>query len=243
MIRQARFAKSIRFFKEGFLNRWGLTDYSNNQESCIFVGIYRSEDVDVVNNHKGFKLIWNTGRIRDCFKNIDPINVVVMENTIDCELIKGLYKIKRANIEIKDFSLFKLSELGNKVYCYLGNAKGKFVMGFDLMKEVEKEIKYEIIQGFQGNTIEFVRDNIYNECFVNLKPNLTGGITSAVELALMGRRTISNTIAPFCMGYKSVEDIVRIINEESKKIGIIQASKLGNYFDTGEEWREEKFWL
>ena len=59
----------------------------------------------------------------------------------------------------------------------------------------------------------------------------------------MGRRTISNTIAPFCMGYKSVEDIVRIINEESKKIGIIQASKLGNYFDTGEEWREEKFWL
>jgi hypothetical protein len=248
MINQCRFSKSVAFFQEDFMKKWNLVPYHNTNAPAIFVGVYRPEDVAAINNHKGFKVVCNTGKLRDIFLNINPKNVVVTATMGGCvdtsnDILKLKYKFKTCSFPIKDFSSFKPNPLGEKVYCYLGNESGKFVMGYEIAKQVQKRIPFEIIIGMQGNSMDFVKQNFYDKCFINLKPSVTGGLTSATELAYMGRYTISNSITPFCKKFNCVDDIIKIIYQESVKIGTIQPSVVGDFFTTGNEWKEVKFWL
>lgn len=241
MVKQVRFSESVKFFEQGFLNRWNLDSYYNIHEPCFFAGVYDSNDIKIINTHKGFKVIWNTGRIRDIFTMINPENVIVMDSgVIDHSSIKGKYKIKKASIQIKDFSMFKPGVLGDKIYCYLGDTASKEIMGFSFMEKLKMKTPFDIIYGFLGNNIEFVKEQYYDKCFVNIKPNVIGGITTAAELAYMGRMTISNTKTPFCINYKN--DILDIITKESKKIGTLQSSMIGDFYNIGDEWKQVKFW-
>jgi hypothetical protein len=69
-------------------------------------------------------------------------------------------------------------------------------------------------------------------------------------MGLMGRKTIIknnyiNTIQridfPNFIYYETIDDIVKIINEESKKIGTIQPSI--NAHNVGDEWLNLNFWI
>ena len=241
MIKQVRFSDGVRFFEVGFCRKWDVNIYSDINAPCLFVGVYFPVDVEAINKHKGFKVIWNTGRIRDIFTMINCKNVVVMDSgVIDHSSIKGKYKIKKASIQIKDFSMFKPGVLGDKIYCYLGDIASKEIMGFSFMEKLKMKTPFDIIYGFLGNSIEFVKEQYYDKCFVNIKPNVIGGITTAAELAYMGRMTISNTKTPFCINYK--DDILDIITKESKKIGTLQSSMIGDFYNIGDEWKQVKFW-
>jgi len=240
MITQARFARGVKFFERDFLNRWDLNGYHNSQGSCFFAGVYSDEDVRFINAHKGFKVVWNPGRKRDVFDNLNDDIVVMIGNGIDADISN--YKSKRVNIEIKDFSMFKPVPLGMFVYAYLGKSKYKEMYGYDLVKEVEKKIPYKILQGYLGNEMDFVKREYYDKAFINLKINLTGGLTTATEMALMGRKTISNTKVVFCEPYQDIDDIVNLIMAESLLIGKLPTSKLPEGFFTGKEWLSEKFW-
>jgi hypothetical protein len=115
-------------------------------------------------------------------------------------------------------------------------------MGYQFVLELKEYIPFRIIYGYQGNSINYVRDHFYNECFVNLKPNIVGGFTTAQELAYMGRKTISNSKASFCIPYKNVKEAARAVMEEAKKIGTIQPSCIGDYFNIDKEWKQVAFW-
>jgi hypothetical protein len=242
MINQVKFSRSVQFFEKGFCKRWSVDFYKDIDKPCLFVGLYRQEDIDVINQHNGFKVVWLTGKIQKVFQQLNPDNLVILiSNGVDV-CIPAEYKVKQGNIQIKDFSMFKPNKLGNKIYCYLGNGKGKHIMGYDLINQLKLLVEYKIIEGYQGHSMEQVKNNYYDNCFVNVKPNLTGGLTSAIELAKMGRYTISNSKALFCKNYEGLEDMVKLIEIESKKIGTIQPSLIDGYFNIGEEWKQEKFW-
>ena len=246
MIKQVRFSKSVKFFKPGFCKYWDVVDYHDVNAPCLFVGVYNMDDVAVLNAHKGLKIIWQTGSIKSCFSKVSPVNAVVKLKSVDkkeYESIKKVFKTKEAYFPIKDFSGFtKPVPLGNKIYCYLGHKKGRAVMGGALIDEIKKYVPFEIIEGYLGHDMEYVKEHYYNHCFVNIKPNVSGGFTTATELAYMGRWTISNANAPFCKPYDTILDIVKLIFEESEKIGTIQPSCVGDLFDTGKEWKNEEFW-
>ena len=242
MIKQVRFSNSVKFFEKGFCERWNMHPYNDINAPCFFAGVYSQEDVDVINKHKAFKVILNTGKVREIFLNINKKNVIVMEGWINCDFIKFKYPMKHVYIPLKDFSMFKPNTMGKKVYCYLGNKAMQDSMGFGLMEKLKKAIPYEVIYGYQGHPIEFVKKNYYDECFVNIKPNIVGGFTTAQELAHMGRMTISNALAPFCKPYSDIAEICHLINKESKKIGTIQPSCMGKFYNTGDEWKQVKFW-
>ena len=55
-IRQAKFSGGVKFFEQGFLDRWGLERYNNIHEPCFFAGVNTDEDVKIINAHKGFKV-------------------------------------------------------------------------------------------------------------------------------------------------------------------------------------------
>jgi len=247
-ILQAHFSQSVKFFENDFLKRWNIKPYSNPNAPAIFLGVCRPEDVTVINNHKDFKLVCNTGKLRDIFHLINSENVVVtatMGGLADDERfnLEPTYQYKEASFEIKDFSPFLPNPLGPKVYCYLGNESGKHVMGYEVAMEVKERIPFEMIIGMQGKSMNYVKENYYDQCFVNLKPSITGGLTTACELAHMGRFTISNSKAPFCKGWETVDDIVNIINQECFKINSIQPSIIGNFFNVDKKWKEVSFWL
>ena len=52
---QAYVAPSIKFFKNDFLTKYGLVDYYDQNKPAIFFGAIESSDI--INDHKGYKLI------------------------------------------------------------------------------------------------------------------------------------------------------------------------------------------
>ena len=229
-----------------FCKRWDITTYQNANKPCLFAGVYNIEDVEIINKHKGFKVVWNPGRIRPFFTLLDSINLVVLRRmkSIDHSLIEGKYKIKTARFEIKDYSLFKPNPLGDCIYCYLNSEKFKYLYGFKEVEKLRKLTKYKILVGMLGSPIEQVRTDLYSKCFVYFKPSLTGGGSTSIELALMGRKTVSKGKGNFYLLYDSIEQACEIIENEAKNIGKTVGSVLNeNYHDTGKEWKRIKFWL
>ena len=240
MIEQVYFSHAVKPFEIDFLKRWNVSAYNDQNQPALFCGVYNDADVAIINKHKGFKLILNTGRERDCFVNIDPKNVVVCRTTMwGKEWSK--FKYVNANFELKDYSDFKPAKLGESVYIYVGNEQQKNLYFYDIAKQVESAIKYPVIYGMKKKSIDYVKENYYKNSFVNLKLNVHGGMVTATEMACMGRRSISNNDAPFCLSYKSVNDIVELIEIEAKKIGTIQKSQIGNHFFT-KDWRQLDQW-
>jgi len=247
MINQVRFADAVKVFESRFCQRWDVKEYHDPQAACFFAGVYSQKDVDVINSHRGFKIVWNTGRVRDCFYQISPASIILrgirMVDHLDT-LPQG-YRVKFANFESQDYAMFRSNPLGDKVYWYLGDETQKESYGFSIMKKVQDLIPFEIIPGIQGHTLEHVKKYYYDKCFVNVKINDIGGFTTATELACMGRYTIAKAkgSVPFYLPFWDVKDIVNLIRIESEKIGTIQSSLIGNFFDVGKEWQDENFWI
>jgi len=61
MIKQVQFSDSVKFFKEGFKERWKLNDYSRINEPAVFVGIYSTLDIAKIKLHKGNKIVFVLG--------------------------------------------------------------------------------------------------------------------------------------------------------------------------------------
>jgi len=243
MIRQARFSDKIKHFAEGFYQKWNVVPYYDINASAIFLGVYDDDDVSVINKHQGLKVVWNTGQLRGCFMRIDPKNVVVINS--DRQRIASLkerYRLKKTMFPIKDFSDFKPVPMGDKIYCYLGAERMKREYGYDVIEKFKEISPFEIIYGFLEHSVEYVRDNYYASCFINIKPSIYGGNTSAIEMAYMGRYTIANIPSPFYLGYAELDDMLAIVMNESKKIGTIPNPVIGKFFDTGDEWMDDDFW-
>lgn len=246
MINQTRFSRSVKFFEKDFCKRWDITAYKDINVPCLFSGVYNMDDVKIINNHKGFKVVWNNGRIRDIFTLLNPDNLVVLKYTdsIDHSSIEGKYKIKQARFEIKDYSLFKPNPLGDCICCYLGTETAKYRYGFEEVERLRKITKFKILISMLGKTREQLKAEIYDKSFIYFKPNLIGGVATSNELALMGRNTICNAKGEYYISYNSVEEVCEIIKNESKNIGKVMGSVLDkDYFDTGEEWKQVEFWL
>jgi hypothetical protein len=247
IIKQVRVSNNVIFFAKDLMKKWELNSYNNVNEPCLFFGVYDESDVNIIKNHKGFKLVWFTNSdSKDLINKLVSVDNLVINYTEGLNLPKGI-KFKKTSIAIKDFSNFTPTTLGDKIYCYIGNGHTGNKHGFPIVKEIEKLVDFEIIYGKIGRDLECVKQDYYNNCFININITETGrsGLTTLTEMGFMGRYSISNTLDnfPCVIRYKNTEEIVKIINEESKKIGTIQPSLLDNHFYTSEEWKNVDFWL
>jgi len=236
LIEQAYFSPHVKHFERGFLSRWELQTYCDKNAPCFFAGVYDMDDVDKINDHKGFAVVWNTGRLMDVFFNLRK-DVIVAGTDIEKDV--GGYREKKLRLEIKDFSMFKPNPLGEHVYWYMLSTADQERYGYPLYMEIKDQIDYNIILGYAKHPIEYFKENYYDRCFVNIKPCINMGITTATELAKMGRYTIGDGKFPFMLG---IDDIVNKINIEAKKIGTITRDLTDDYFTTTKEWLNVNFW-
>ena len=247
-IQQARVSGGVKNFKKGFLDRWGLKEYKNSNAPTIFVGMYNDKDIAALRAHKGFKLVWLTGADkRNAAHIMDDPKTVFKVDEAWLEWMKQNTgrlpkRFKSVRLAIKDYSMFKPMPLGDKVYCYIGKGHntGKF-MDKEL-RQVAARSGFEFFWGVQGQTIERMIDKYYSQCFINLRLNPLAGGTTATELAYMGRRSVSNRPEGWYLNWETVDDVVRLIEEESKKIGTTPPSFIPDDYFVGREWLETEFW-
>jgi predicted O-methyltransferase YrrM len=249
-IEQLHISPELIFFKENFLKKYKLLEYKDKEKPTLFFGLYNHGDL--IDDHKGLKFLLPSSP-----KDIPKIKNY--ENTffICSDDYKLPQNVKRKSLtpQIKDYTIFNPTPLGNKVYLYSGFQNGWNLNNINLINEIQKRIDYEIITTSHLNLtdyydIDYLKTNYYDESFINLNLTDFHGLSTVIEMGLMGRKTIIknnyiNTIQridfPNFIYYETIDDIVKIINEESKKIGTIQPSI--NAHNVGDEWLNLNFWI
>ena len=247
-ITQASIGPTVQFFKNNFLSRWNFKDYYDPNIPCVFFGAWTQSQK--IQDHKSYKIIIATTPTD--FPNWD-----IVTNTKDLFIVNSLGNdipknilCKDITIEFKDYSLFQPNILGDKIYAYTGFKNGwGDLWNIEKLNEIQKYIDYEIIHTNHDNhqeyhSIDYLKSNYYNKSFLNLNLSKENGLTTVIELGLMGRKTLMNEHYykyPSIIGYKDDEDLINQINQESKKINTIQPSI--NAHTIGDEWLNIEWWL
>lgn len=251
---QAIVGHTIQFFKKGFMGRWGFTGYIDQYKPVVLFGFRNGKYI--YENHKSYKIIIpsttddlpNFNELKNNEKTILVIDRVKYPNYYIPENVT----VKHETIEIKDYSIFRPNVLGNKIYYYSGFKNGwSGRWGEDIIKEIQKNIDYEIITTSHINKNDmydekYLKEYFYDKTFLNLNLSKGNGMTTVREMGLMGRKTITmrkdNHYKYNCIvNCESVEEIIKNIKKESKKIGTIQDSM--NSHTVGDEWLNVCYWL
>lgn len=233
--KQLRTSNAIKFFEKGFADKWKLKEYTDITAPAVFFGVYNDEDVRAVEMHLGEKIL--------VFAGADIINYERFKH-LNCISDQYIFK-KNLIIPVKSFDKFKPTTLGDKIYVYMStnddNFKNKF--RFDIVRELMNHFGTDnFIVGYHGHSIDEIITNYYSKAFVNLQLNKDAGFTTALEMAHMGRRSISNYPAPFCLGYKSVEDIIELIENEKQFINTNVTIDISKYLFDSTDWLRLDFW-
>lgn len=240
IIKQSRVSSAINHFKQGFLKKWNLSNYYDINAPAVFLGVYTDQDVLAIKNHKGFKLVVFCGRDIFNAQKFKDINCYFATGVFQKELSIYGNRVKSVNICIKDYSEFKPGPLGDKIYCYMRTKESQHQLGYKVLIELMHKIgKEQFIIGYLGNDMTKVINDYYAKSFINLNFNPVGGITSVFEMAHMGIKSVSNYKSPFTIGYESIDDIVKTIELERKKIGTIQnkvSEDAINWVKSDNEW-------
>ena len=243
---------AIGFFEQGFKKKWNLLKYFDDTKPLFFFGFHGLENF--FENHKGYKLIYpSTPTDLPNFRILKNV-----ENTIlisESSLPEGYYLPKNVIhkqevIEIKDYTIFTQGTLGDKIYYYSGFSKGWTPNPKEKIDYIQSKIDYEIITTNHVHksdmyNIEFLIENYYKKCFLNLNFSPQGnGMTTTREFSLMGVKTLTFE-NPY--SYKSLikckdmDEVLENIKIESKKINTIQPRI--DPHTTGKEWLELDYWL
>lgn len=245
---QAHVSSTIKqYFELGFRSRWDLEEYSDPKRPCIFFGLYTEEDRKIFLNHKSYSIvIWGGGE----FVNG---NILLAASKEKCILVGYGWMIEKYEalgipyqkliIPVKDYSRFKPSPLGDKIYVYAGihgNRHGYFKWD-SIIKPLMNEYGEDRFIYTSFRSIDELVEEYYSKCFLYIKPNEKGGSTAMWELGLMGRKTVANSQGslPNVLGYTSINDIKEIIDTEAKKIGTVQetlAEEVNDCIMNTNEW-------
>ena len=248
MITQAYISRRIRSrYQEGFLKLWDLKPYNSEHEPTIFIGMYDDVEFRQIKNHKGFKVLLQTGS-RDYNQNDKYIQMLTptthFVDVFYCHFPRAA-KVKNVRIPMKDFSDFKPNVLGDKIYVYLCNERLKERYGYKIVQKITRAVKREILIAYYTKGVDY-KKLYYDRCFVNLNlsPSGCGGFTTAYELGYMGRKSLTNSTAGYPMfeQFGCLDDLIDKINIESKKIGTIQPSLMDGFHTFDNSWKNINFW-
>jgi hypothetical protein len=250
MITQSHISSSLIYFHDVFRSKWNLSAYTNPEAPALFVGFYNHTDISLFNNHKGFKLALfggadmpNVGRLKGNFK-------IVVDQFSYTHRLKKYYsgKIdKFIRVAWKDYSGFDPAPLGDKIYCYQNQmTEGNKAKYF--YKELQRITEYfgpsMVIIGYHGKPMEYVKEQYYSNAFVNVQLNPMAGFTTSLEMAHMGRVSISNYQAPFCRGFSSIVDAIAYIrkvkNQPPDPKEVHQQAK--DFVVSTNEWLKIDYW-
>lgn len=254
---QVRVSDRLKFFEKDFKLKWNLKDYKNLNKPAVFLGLYTDKDIEDFKKHKSKSFVIFGGADLNP-KTLNEIQKFFISkrsytfgypgefsNTLESFNIPH----KKFHLEVKNYSKFQPTPLGDKIYVYRG-AKKKvnptYYKWDEIVLPLVEEFGEERIIYTNLETIDDLIENYYKKSFVYVKPTPKGGCTTMFELGFMGRKTIGighENLGNF-IKYKDVDNLITLIKEESKYIGQIRnevSIQTKNCF-IGPEWLNLKFW-
>ena len=222
--------------------KYELDDYIDNKKDTIFFGLFLQKDFEVLNNHKGKRIIFWAGSDsihHDKVKSIANLDAIHLAQSTDIEndLMKcGIKKIVRVNKFNSALDMWKPCKLGTKVYWYKARRHNYGRYKFNEVKGLLPNIEF-IVFNNPINPHEKMKD-IYKECFCGVRPTEHDGCAqTAGEMGLMGRKIIWNGDTPNAVHYKDAKDIVKHIKELQKGYDYKEVAKeTKQFYLKSEQW-------
>ena len=247
-IKQIRVSESIKLFKPGIKKLYGLRDYVDLYAPAFFWGVYTKQDITAINNHRGYFKVVRFGGID--MRNIEKINPShIMIDMWHYQQLLLRYTDKKINKFMRvgghDPRDITVEPPGNKIYCYINQHSKIQHYQKGLINNLKEIYGGEIIFGIQGHTRDETIEKYYKRSFVNIQFNSVAGMGTQIDMAHMGRPSISNYPAPWCYGYNSIEDICKGIEKArtlSDKSRERIAKQVNKYFDYSGEWLNLAYW-
>lgn len=241
-IKNCQVSKSIEFFKERFINKWGLVDNYDKNEPLIMFGCYSPHDYKIALKHNNIVVIVWAGtdamRLKTFpeFHNHKNIFHISGSEWIKQDLDNEGLRHKYIPITVIDNDKLNLqaTPLGDKIYVYTSvlyhknygseiflemiryYGKDIFIVAQGISNPTDEQ--KEIINNFPCKLYNFNRQQLieaYNDCFIGLRLVPHDGISeTVVELGLLGRRVVNNGCEPNCLKYNTIDDIKKLIDRE-----------------------------
>lgn len=231
-VKQIYVSPAVSFFKQKLLKKYNLVSYNNKNVPAIFNGLYGDinyVDMKTLKNHKSNKIVvWCGTDSKGLINMPNKIEQLKkMKNIRHIAKSKYVYEsLKRCGIDSEIIPVTPTNIIKNRedrgecIYVYVAknNKKNVNKYGEDLVKQIKNKTKIKIIDAHFGKYTKEQLNNIYKQCFLGLRLTKHDGLPNTViELGLMGRMCVYNGELPNAIPYNSVDDIIKIINEEYEK--------------------------
>lgn len=241
-IAQGYISKSIAGFPMHKI--FDLHDYRDYKAPCVFFGMYRYEDLRLLTTHQGERTIFWTGQDALKFnwsknKHINARHVTAHPKVYDlirqhakCTIVKPTGVI----------NTLRPQQLGPRIYAYCP-ASAPDYHGVKIIEELRRG-GHEIIIG-DGSIPQYLwaqtQDGFYADIFIGLcLSEFAGGGGSIIEMGLRGIKVVTNVFKlPNCLPFGNVLDVVNLIEQEKKNIGIVNtklAQDVWDNLDHTHEW-------
>lgn len=223
-ILQGYVSKSIMDFP--FHEVYRLDDYNDFRKDVVLFGMYRYEDIRMMQTHDGVKVVFWTGQDAydlSTFPEELPLCIHVTAHPKVYEVLKKNFRIHKLIKPAAFLNEVKPQTLGKKIYAYCPHTAPEY-HGKKLIDELRCG-GYEVIIGDGQWTQDQWRnsqaDYHYNQCFIGLcLSEFAGGGGSIIEMGLRGMKVVTNVFdLPNCVPWNSIHDIVTAIEQETQSIG------------------------
>lgn len=229
-ITQGYVSKSVSDFP--FLKQMELTEYLDSGRPVVFFGCYSEEDLQIIINHNGKKVIFWCGQdaidciffgryqfLQDCIHVSHLVNVV--------KALSAFLKIKLIN-PIYLGGKFSITPKAKKVFAYAPDSFPKY-HNIGLIRAIQKRIPEEygiqLLYGdgsvSQKDWLKGVGDAYYYGCFIGLVlSGFAGGGQTVIQMGMKGIKVVTNVVdLPNVINWKSIDDVVHAISNEYIRIG------------------------
>lgn len=229
-IEQGYVSKSVSDFP--FLKQMRLTDYVDSTMPIVFFGCYSEEDLQVIINHNGKKVIFWCGQ-----DSIDCIFFGRYQLLQDCIHVSHLVNVVKAlspflNIKLIDpiylGGKFSITPKGKKVFAYTPDSFPKY-HNIGLIRSIQKRIPDEFGIQFvfgdgcvsQKDWLNGVGDANYLGCFIGLVlSGFAGGGQTIIQMGMKGIKVVTNVVnLPNVINWKNIDDVLLAINNEYLSAG------------------------
>lgn len=244
----------VKFFKETFLKKFDLREYSNIKEPAIFFGLYRKQQRFLL-EHKGPAIIvWAGSDIlqhKEDFisflKNREDTHFVAISEFIANDMRNlGITPFYNIPIIPHDNNNFTPQPLGNAIYIYYNLSRPGFY-GEQHIAEIQKHFPtIKIIKATARSYPRNMIKSLYRQCFIGLRMTPHDGLSNtAVELGLMGRKIIWNGNTPNAINYNNITDVLLKIHKEFINRGSVNtdlAQKVKDFITISDVWLNTEFY-
>lgn len=245
-INQIIIGGGVSFFKKKMMKKYGLVEYNNIHEPAILNGMYNDNNLRMAKNHKShLTIVWCGGdallylpKKYNEIKKLKNVRHIAKSEFISNDLKK--YGIEHIILPITGTIPIKnRKDRGENIYVYVDKKRTK-KYGCHLLNEIRKKSNKNIIIADKFTYNETQLNKVYKSCFIGLRLTEHDGLPNTVlELGLMGRMCVYNGELPNAIQYNSVDDIIKIINEEYERRHEDNqhiVDDMFNYLNIGDNW-------